>query len=448
MAITATVTTEMWLSLGVLAFFIIGLVLNKWPMGLTGMTCCVALALFGVVDISTAFSGLTNKLLIMLAALYVVSGAFAKTSLMDRIQGAMLTLQNQRGMVLAVGVFVMTILMGQFLPSAVLVPLMGTFTMALNTRAEGSVTPSRLMIPVTGLSPMWQYVLPIGTGLTTYATFNAYYEAFVTDESQLLTVFEPFIFRVIPCSFVLIWSLIGFRILPKVPASKRDAAPAAAPAAPAAAAATAAAPKEKPRAYTARQEKIVYAVFVFVMLGLIFSMQLGDLMYVIPGVGVLILAFTKTLSMNEIKVHMCSDTVFLIVGILSLSSALSVTGAGTFLGETILGLMGENPTALMFMVIVCVVAVVMTSLMSNLATAAVLIPVAAVTAITAGWDPRPYAMAIYTMAFCAIILPSASSATAVGHATAGYSLKESLPFTIPFSLCGILGCVVAFLLLY
>ena len=439
MDITVEVTPQMWLSLGILAFFIIGLVLAKWPMGLTSMTCCVALAVLKVVPVSDAFCGLTNKLLIMLACLYVVSGAFSQTSLMDKIKGILLKLQDQKGMGLVLGIFGMTILMGQFLPSAVLVPLMATFMTALSVDSKSSVTPSRLMMAVTGLSPMWQQVLPIGTGLTMYATFNAYYEAFVTNDSQLVTVMQPFLFRIFPCTFVLIWSIIGYRILPKVgPSSnlgvigKTDQQ-------------TKTAQKKH---FTDKQEKIVYIVFAAVMIALILSIKLGDLMYVIPALGVLVLAYTKTMTMQEIKVHMCSDTVFLIVGILSISSALNSTGAGTFLGKTILSLLGKNPSPLTFLILVCVVSVIMTSLMSNLATAAVLIPVAAVTAITAGWSPQPYAISIYTMAFCAILLPSASSAAAVGHAAAGYNLKDSLKFTIPFALFGILGCVVAFLIFY
>lgn len=435
-------TMQMWISLGVLAFFIIGLVLAKWSMGLTGMTCCVLLALFKVVPISQAFNGATNKLLIMLAGLYVVSGAFAKTQLMDKIQGLMLGLQNKKGMTLLLSIFAMTIALGQFLPSAVLVPLMGTFTMALSADTTSDVTPSRLMIPITGISPMCQFVFPIGTGLTNFATFNAYYENFVTSNSQLLTVWEPFLFRIIPCILVVLWSIIGYKILPRkgelvnsdlIQAEKKKEEKDE---------------KGKKAFYTPRQEKIVYIVFVLVMLTLVFSMQLGDLMYIVPGCGALVLAYTKTMTLNQIKEHMCSDVVFLIIGILSLSSALSKTGAGKFLGESILGLMGDNPTPVFFLVVVCVISVIMTSLMSNLATAAVLIPVAAVTAITAGWNPKPYVLSIYTMAFCAILLPSASSATAIGHAFAGYNLKDSLKFTVPFSIIGIVGCVLAYYVCY
>ena len=430
------ITMPMALSLAVLAYFIIGLVLAKWSMGLTGMTSCVLLALFRVVSIPEAFNGATNKLLIMLAGLYVVSGAFAKTQLMSHIQTVMLRLQNKKGMTLLLGVFGLTVALGQFLPSAVLVPLLGTFTMVLSTDTTSDVTPSRLMMAITGLSPMCQMVFPIATGLMNFAVFNAYYENFATSNDQLLTVWEPFLFRIIPCALVFTWCVVGYRILPREGVLKESD--------------LVQVDKSKPKAafYTPVQEKIVYVVFTLVMLTLVFSMRLGDLMYIVPGVGALVLAYTKTMTLSHIKEHMCSDVVFLIIGILSLSSALAKTGAGKFLGESILGLMGSNATPVSFLVLVCVVAVIMTSLMSNLATAAVLIPVAAVTAITAGWNPKPYVLSIYTMAFCAILLPSASSAAAIGHAFAGYNLKDSLKFTVPFSLVGIIGCVIAFYICY
>ena len=39
---------ELYIVLAIMAFMIVGFVLNKWPFGLTAMTCCVLLAVTGV----------------------------------------------------------------------------------------------------------------------------------------------------------------------------------------------------------------------------------------------------------------------------------------------------------------------------------------------------------------------------------------------------------------
>ena len=66
---------ELYIVLAIMAFMIVGFLLNKWPFGLTTMTCCVLLALTGVFTIPEAFAGFCNKTLILLvaAAIYILA---------------------------------------------------------------------------------------------------------------------------------------------------------------------------------------------------------------------------------------------------------------------------------------------------------------------------------------------------------------------------------------
>lgn len=48
---------ELYIVLAIMAFMIVGFVWNKWPFGLTAMTCCVLLALTNVYPIDKAFAG-------------------------------------------------------------------------------------------------------------------------------------------------------------------------------------------------------------------------------------------------------------------------------------------------------------------------------------------------------------------------------------------------------
>ena len=58
---------QMYIVLALLVFMIFMFFTNKVPYGVTTMTCCVVLALTGVFDIPTAFSGLANKTTILVA---------------------------------------------------------------------------------------------------------------------------------------------------------------------------------------------------------------------------------------------------------------------------------------------------------------------------------------------------------------------------------------------
>ncbi|MEI3187547.1 MAG: hypothetical protein V8S27_06765 [Lachnospiraceae bacterium] len=75
---------HMYIVLGLLIFMIAMFFTGKVPYGVTTMTCCVVLALTGVMDISGAFSGLANKTTILIASMLTVAFAFGKTSLINK----------------------------------------------------------------------------------------------------------------------------------------------------------------------------------------------------------------------------------------------------------------------------------------------------------------------------------------------------------------------------
>lgn len=52
---------QMYIVLALLVFMIFMFFTNKVPYGVTTMTCCVVLALTGVFDIPTAFSGTSQQ---------------------------------------------------------------------------------------------------------------------------------------------------------------------------------------------------------------------------------------------------------------------------------------------------------------------------------------------------------------------------------------------------
>ena len=79
----------------VLVFFIVGLLMNKWPFGLTAMTCCIILAATKVLTIKQAFAGFSNKTLIMIACMYVLSAAFGKTALLAKMQSWLFDLSGK-----------------------------------------------------------------------------------------------------------------------------------------------------------------------------------------------------------------------------------------------------------------------------------------------------------------------------------------------------------------
>lgn len=137
---------ELYIVLAIMAFMIVGFVWNKWPFGLTAMTCCVLLALTNVYPIDKAFAGFTNKNVILVAPMFVLSAAFGRTSLLRKIQDKMVVLKGKSGFVLLVALYAVVIALACFLPTTAEMTLMLMFLVSLGN--TGDITPSRMTIPI------------------------------------------------------------------------------------------------------------------------------------------------------------------------------------------------------------------------------------------------------------------------------------------------------------
>lgn len=318
---------ELYIVLAIMAFMIVGFVWNKWPFGLTAMTCCVLLALTNVYPIDKAFAGFTNKNVILVAPMFVLSAAFGRTSLLRKIQDKMVVLKGKSGFVLLVALYAVVIALACFLPTTAEMTLMLMFLVSLGN--TGDITPSRMTIPILGMLSMWGTKLPIGMGAAAYATYNVYYEGMVTNEGQLLGFLDQFKVAIIPCILVTIYCLFAYKLMPNTSFDE-----------------TKLKEQKKQEALPKAKENIIYAVFVIVMGSLFFNSALGNMMYIIPAVGILVLTFTKAISVKELVAGLTSDPVWMMVGVLVMADALGSTGAGDLIGQIILKILGGNPSGL------------------------------------------------------------------------------------------------------
>ena len=422
----------------ILGIFIVSLLMNKWSFGITGITTCILLFLFYYKgDIGAAFSGLTNQVIFLMVGMYGLSAAFARTSLLKKMQEILNSLQGKKGIFLVLCIFGVAFLFGNFFPSAVTVSLMMTFVATLGN--ENAISSDRLCVPIAGIAGMSMGVLPMGSALVSYTAMNAFYEGMITDARQLVTMWDPFKMGIPMFLFGFIWCLIGYKIQPqkgrailsttkKNNGQKKSAASKA--------------PLSK------RDETIVYLCFGGTMIALFLSNQLGNFVYGVPIIADLILLYTKAIPNRDMVLSVCSPTSFMVIGILSMSNALGASGAGEILGNAVLKLMGSNPSPMFAFFVVMIATVIMTSLMSNIATNAVLCPIVAAMAIAAGWNPVPFVIVVRKLAWCAILLPSGSSACAMAHATSEQLLSDSLKFSVPFVLFTMAGAVVSVFLFF
>lgn len=159
---------------------------------------------------------------------------------------------------------------------------------------------------------------------------------------------------------------------------------------------------------TFRKSRMMIGVAIVV--GVVLAAATG-LVPIVSGaiVGCILMVMTRCLTLEEAYGAINWQVIFLLAGVLTLGTALEKSGAAALLGGLLVGTAGAfGPVALVSALYLATS--LLTEMMSNNATAALLAPIAIAAAETMGIDSRPFLMAITFAA-------SASFMTPVGYQT-------------------------------
>ena len=403
-------------TIGMMAMFIWG----KYAYGLITMTCCVILAATGVLPLSGAFSGFCDQIVILIAPTLALSEALKRTSLIGSFGTLLDKLKGTHGTLLILAFYAVGIIMAQFIPTTGSIAILIVFLATLGN--TGDITTKRIMMPLLGVMVAWKFRTPIGLGATTFAMVNGFAGDILAPEYQL-QLLDPFIYAIIPSICLTIYCVFCWKLMPKDDSAIDES-------------------KLKKQAQIEllpmNKQYIVYGVFVVVVILMLFNIL--NLRYLAPAIGVIILLFTGCLKVPEAVKPMTSDMIWMIAGVLAVADALTASGASELIGSALQSGLAHVTNPYVICLIFSAVTVIMTTFLSNTATQAVLIPIAASICAAAGWDPRGLLLIIGTCNYFAIGFPSGSGEAAVTFAAAGYNPVKILKFTGPYLLIAIVSC--------
>ena len=189
-------------------------------------------------------------------------------------------------------------------------------------------------------------------------------------------------------------------------------------------------------------------ILVLTLLAMIFEKKIGIKLCISGCIGALALILTGVISEKDALKSIDLKTIFLFGGTLSLASALSGTGAGLMIAETVMKALGENPSPYVLTFVVFILCCIMTNFMSNTATTALMAPICLSIAEGMGADPRAVLMACVIGGSCAYATPIGMPANTMVVGAGGYTfmdyVKAGLPLIVIATIVSMIILPIAF----
>ncbi|HCC6052878.1 SLC13 family permease [Klebsiella pneumoniae] len=409
------------ITLCLLVFAIIMFVWEKVPLAVTSMVVFVALVLTGVLDLKQAFAGFIDSNVILFVAMFIVGGALFETGMANKVGGVITHFaktEKQLIFIIMVVVGVMSGFLSNTGTAAVLIPVV------IGVAAKSGFTRSRLLMPLVFAAALGGNLSLIG------APGNLIAQSALQNIGSGFGFFEyaKVGLPMLVCG-ILYFLTIGYKFLPNNSNSSEVGSIG----------------EQRDYSHVPRWKQILsLVVLIATILGMIFEKQTGISLTVAGCIGALVLVITGVLTEKQAYKAIDSQTIFIFGGTLALAKALEMTGAGKLVADQVIGLLGNNSSPFMLLVVVFALSVVMTNFMSNTATVALLVPVSLSIAAGMGADPRAVLMATVIGSSCAYATPIGMPANMMVLSAGGYKFVDYAKSGIPLI---IVSTIVSLILL-
>lgn len=375
----------------------------------------------GVLDLKQAFAGFIDSNVILFVAMFIVGGALFETGMANKVGGVITHFaktEKQLIFTIMVVVGVMSGFLSNTGTAAVLIPVV------IGVAAKSGFSRSRLLMPLVFAAALGGNLSLIG------APGNLIAQSALQNIGSGFGFFEyaKVGLPMLVCG-ILYFLTIGYKFLPNNPNSGEVGSVG----------------EQRDYSHVPRWKQILsLVVLIATILGMIFEKQTGISLAVAGCIGALVLVVTGVLTEKQAYKAIDSQTIFIFGGTLALAKALEMTGAGKLVADQVIGLLGNNSSPFMLLVVVFALSVVMTNFMSNTATVALLVPVSLSIAAGMGADPRAVLMATVIGSSCAYATPIGMPANMMVLSAGGYKFVDYAKSGIPLI---IVSTIVSLILL-
>ncbi|TCK97984.1 anion transporter [Natranaerovirga hydrolytica] len=406
-----------YITLIFLIFTVIMFVWEKIPLAVTAMIVAIGLSLTGVLEPSEVFSGFVNGNVLLFMAMFVVGAAFFETGMAQKVGGIVTKFaKTERQLIVAVMLItgVMSGLLSNTGTAAVFIPVI------IGIAAKSGFSRLRLLLPLVLAAAMGGNLSLIG------APGNMIAQSALQNIGMEFGFFE---YAKVGLPMLIIgiiyFSLFGYKLLPADRDDSLDT--------------DSVYSKQKDYSDVPKwKQNVSLIVLVVTILAMIFEKQIGVRLFVSAWIGALVLIATGVISQKNAMKSIDMNTILLFVGSLALANAIQSSGTGGLIADTFIGILGNNPSPYVLLFAILLLSAVMTNIMSNTATTALLVPIGLSIASAMGVDPRAVLMATVIGGSCAYATPIGMPANTMVYGLGGYTFKDFLKVGGPLVIVSII----------
>ena len=372
------------------------------PLAVTAMGGAIACGLLGFIPVKQVFSGLSNSTVVLFAGMFVVGASMFYTGLAQKIGGVVVSMVGTGENSLMFGLMTVGTVLSAFLSNtgtaACLLPV------ALGICASAKIPASRQLMPLAFACGWGGIITMVGTPPNIIAN-GALQAAGINDSFG----FFEYAWIGVPVSIagMLYMMFVGKYLLPK---QELDADQEI---------------EQEVEANEASSTKQMISAAILICVVLVMAVGVkGVTLEMAAIIGAIVCVLTGCLTEKQAYASIDWVTIFLFAGMMPVSKAMDVTGAGKLIAEWTVGLMGGAPSPLVVTAILFLLSCGLTQFMSNTASAALLCPIGIAISKNLGADPKAVLMAIAVAASCAFASPVGTPPNTLVLGPGGYKFMD------------------------
>ena len=372
------------------------------PLAVTAMGGAIACGLLGFIPVKQVFSGLSNSTVVLFAGMFVVGASMFYTGLAQKIGGVVVSMVGTGENSLMFGLMTVGTVLSAFLSNtgtaACLLPV------ALGICASAKIPASRQLMPLAFACGWGGIITMVGTPPNIIAN-GALQAAGIQDQFG----FFEYAWIGIPVSIagMLYMMFVGKYLLPKQELSADQEI------------------EQEVEANEASSTKQMISAAILIAVVLVMAVGVkGVTLEMAAIIGAIICVLTGCLTEKQAYASIDWVTIFLFAGMMPVSKAMDVTGAGKLIADWTVGLMGGSPSPLVVTAILFLLSCTLTQFMSNTASAALLCPIGIAISKNLGADPKAVLMAIAVAASCAFASPVGTPPNTLVLGPGGYKFMD------------------------